>query len=99
MLAAYLSLAGATLAFVTRSVAAVSVWRSYRPIRAVWVMVHAGVALFSGMYVVAFIWLIWGSPDRASWSETMLPITTAVFVFVWSLPAIIAIIESRALKR
>lgn len=52
---------------------------------------HRMISVISLFYVGGYIWLIFFTPDRASWSEVMVGFSLLAWVFVWIGPAYLSI--------
>lgn len=88
--------AAAFVSFVVNGVQALSTLRYASPFRWAWFTLYAFISGLSAFYVGALLWFLVGNPDRAAWSETLTPVGVMSFLLVWSLPAVLSLVEERA---
>jgi len=54
-------------------------------------------AVIAGLYVPAYVWLLWNPTKRAVWSETVAGLSLIAWIVVWIMPAVLALrMEQRA---
>jgi phosphatidylglycerophosphate synthase len=75
-----LTLVGAAVSTVMSCVASRHGLVRLRPI-------HAGVAVLSAIYVVGYLWLLFGNPSVVLWSSVMRGFSLTAWVLVWIAPA------------
>lgn len=71
----------------------------YNPLRAAYLAWHTMVGVTAGFYAAAFAVLILTDVDRGDWSATLTPISSVVFLTVWTVPALLYRTAYRRPKR
>ena len=61
----------------------------YHPLRVAYLAWHTILGIGAGFYSLAFAALIFTDVDQGDWSATLTPMSAAVFLTVWTVPALL----------
>jgi len=86
-------------AVLAHSWAFFELYQSRRAWAGTWAAMSLTVIFLAAAYVIGYAWLVFGSPDRARWSETLSLVGVITWPLVWVLPGLIVGWATRKVRR